>query len=178
MQRYDLASFSLSLFFLLPLFIFISSNSVIIAQEPDPLDVPPPQTSVLKTDKERLNTETEAVDRTKLALDILESRLAAAETKFAASDYSGSYNELGRFQGVMLNTIDFLENKSLKNRLSALKRFEVSLRKMIPRIETIRRDIPVEYIPWLQSLVRSLRDTRERALQPLFSDTVVMVPRD
>ena len=45
--------------------------------------------------------------------------------------------------------------------------------KVLDAAGLIRREIPVEYDPYLKSLIRYLRDARTKAVEPLFADTVV-----
>ena len=53
------------------------------------------------------------------------------------------------------------------------KRFEMGLRQFRPRLELIRRSIPVMYEPYVRNLITYLREARAKAVEPLFSDTVV-----
>ena len=54
-----------------------------------------------------------------------------------------------------------------------LKRFEMSLRKFVPRLELIRRETPDRYGYHVKQLVRSVRKARTKAIAPLFGDTVL-----
>ena len=105
----------------------------------------------------------------------MDVRLTRAEEFNAKGDFTRMYNELGGFHALMDDTLEFLYGSS-KNRDSVLnnfKRFELGLRKFGPRIGVMRREIPIEYDPYLKSLVRYLRDARSKAVEPLFADTVV-----
>lgn len=136
---------------------------------------PPPVRAMSKDEKARLSAENGVKDRTVLALELMDVRLGRAEEFNAKGDFTQMYNELGGFHALMDDTLEFLYGSS-KNRDSVLnnfKRFEMGLRKFGPRIGVIRREIPLEYDPYLKSLVRYLRDARSKAVEPLFADTVV-----
>lgn len=136
---------------------------------------PPPVRAMSKDERSRLGAENGVKDRTILALQLMEVRLARAEELNAKGDFAQMYNELGGFHALMDDTLDFLygSSKSRDSILNNFKRFELGLRKFGPRIGVIRREIPLEYDPYLKSLVRYLRDARSKAVEPLFADTVV-----
>jgi len=113
-------------------------------------------------------------DRTKLALALMSSRLSKAEELNAKNQYPAMYNELGGFHALMDDTLEFLETAPRKDKtLDNLKRFEMTLRSFAPRLGLIRREIPTEYDHYVRSLLRYLRDARTRAIEPLFSNSVV-----
>jgi hypothetical protein len=77
----------------------------------------------------------------------------------------------------MDNTLDFL-NKSDKDSgrvLDNFKRFEIGLRGFTPRLELIRRDLPIRYEFYVRNLIKNLRAARARAIEPLF-DTDAVLP--
>ena len=82
------------------------------------------------------------------------------------------YQELGGFQALLDNQLDFLlRNSSTSNKsIVSLKKFEFSLHAFAPRIELLRREVPSEYEPYLLSLLKYLNEAREKALEPLFGD--------
>ena len=136
---------------------------------------PPPVRAMSKDERSRLNGESSVKDRTVLALELMDVRLTRAEEFNAKGDFTHMYNELGGFHALMDDTLEFLygSSKSRDSVLNNFKRFEMGLRKFGPRIGVIRREIPIEYDPYLKSLVRYLRDARSKAVEPLFADTVV-----
>ena len=82
------------------------------------------------------------------------------------------FTELGGFQGLLDNTLEFLirgDNDSDRV-LNNLKRFEIGLRGFVPRIEVVRRELPVRYEPYVRSVIRYIRDARSKALEPLFGE--------
>ena len=50
---------------------------------------------------------------------------------------------------------------------------EIGLREFPPRLEAIRRDLPLEYEDYVRRLIRYLRQARTIATEPLFGDTVL-----
>ncbi|HXG85158.1 MAG TPA: hypothetical protein VNI84_14150, partial [Pyrinomonadaceae bacterium] len=141
-NRFSLFTFSFSLFFLLVLSVTIS------AQEDAYEDtVPPPLKIISKDEKTSLEAETNVTDRTKLALTLMENRLKRAEDFNGRSLYREMYDELGGFHGLIDDTLVFL-NKNDTGRgkvLNNFKRLELSLRRFVPRIELIRRELPAKY---------------------------------
>jgi len=139
-------------------------------------DVPPPPLKMMsKTEKAELATKTEPKERVNLALQFMESRLKSAEKDRIDENYSVMYAELGGFDAIMDSTLDYLlhANANEGRRLNSLKKFEIGLREFVPRIEGIRRDSPLNFEPYLKSLLKYISDAREKAIAPFFSNTVV-----
>jgi hypothetical protein len=70
----------------------------------------------------------------------------------------------------MDNTLDFLlrrDNGSSKIR-NALKKYEIGLRGLAPRLELIRRDLPARFEPYVFRLIKNVRESRTKAIEPLF----------
>ena len=57
--------------------------------------------------------------------------------------------------------------------LNNFKRFEIGSANIAPRLELIRRDLPLKYEFYVRSLAVYLRNARAKAVEPLFSDTIV-----
>ncbi|MCO6512372.1 MAG: hypothetical protein J5I65_16430 [Aridibacter famidurans] len=136
--------------------------------------VPPPLNIISKQEKESLEAERKISDRTKLALELMESRLKLSEDAATKEEFQESLNQLGRFQALVRDTARYLHNneeskKSYKN----FKRFEQSLREFIPRLELLRRALPFKYGYHVRVMMEYLRDARSNALEPFFDDTVI-----
>ncbi len=146
---------------------------VVLGQDVIIDEIAPPPLKILSQDeKTRLGSETEVKRRTKLALELLDLRLKRAETLDAAENFDGMFVELGAFHGLMDYTLDFL-NKSDKDSgrvLNNFKRFEIVLRSFTPRLELIRRDLPIRYELYVRNLIKNLRAARTRAIEPLFDN--------
>ena len=70
----------------------------------------------------------------------------------------------------MDNTLDFLirrDNGSGRIR-DAFKRYEIGLRAFAPRLELIRRDLPSRFEPYVFRLIKNVRETRAKAIEPQF----------
>lgn len=147
----------------------------ILAQEPQIELAPPPLTLVPKAEIARLDEKDDIKDRTKLSLKVMDERLSQAESLTSRRDFDGMFRELGVFQGVMDDAIQFL-NKHDKRRgkvLDNFKRLEIGLRGFAPRIAVIRRELPLRYDTYVRNLMGYLRDARTEATESLFSDTVL-----
>lgn len=146
------------------------------AAQPIPDDnAPPPLKFVAKEDAARLDPLTNVKKRTETALELMSARLKQAETLMAQENLDEMYKELGGFHGLMDNTLAFLDKSDQDSGrvLSNYKRFEMGLRQFRPRLELIRRDIPLRYERYVRNLILYVRDARAKAIEPLFSDTVV-----
>lgn len=136
--------------------------------------VPPPLSIVSENEKESLEAETKMSDRTKLALEFMDQRLQKSELLAEKDEFEGSLDELGHFRALMNNTLTFLltSNKQ-KTSLKNLKRFEMKLKDFIPRLEMVRRVMPYRFGYHVRHLIYSVRDTREKSIEPFYGDTVI-----
>lgn len=145
-------------------------------EAPQPEDaVPPPLRLLSKQEKSSLDAQTDVGERTKLSLDLMETHLKRAEDLYAQDSLDKMFDELGGFDALIDNTLDFLK-KNVSGRGKALnnyKKLEISLRKFSPRIELIRRELPLRYEYWVRSLIKDVRAARSKAVEPLFGDSVV-----
>jgi hypothetical protein len=85
------------------------------------------------------------------------------------------FGELGAFHALVDKTLDYLDRNDNGGGkvLNNFKRVEMTLRAFLPRLEVIRRDLPERFEPYVRDLAKSVRKARSRAVDPLFSDTVV-----
>ena len=161
--------------FCLSFFVFhIMTATPSFAQE-NQKEVPPPLKLISRDEKSALEGQSDVKKRTVLTLDFMESRLVKAETFKTKEEYRQMFDELGGFHALMDNTLNFL-NKNNPNSgkvLNNYKRIELSLRKNINRLELIRRDLPLEYEPYLRRLIKFVREARTKAVEPLFGETVL-----
>ncbi len=167
MERYALIVVYFSLF------TFSFSLLSVSAQEDE--TAPPPLKIVTKEERAKLDGELDLKARTKLAVEMMKFRIGAAEKLFATEDFDGMFRDLGHFRGLLDYTLGFLEKEDAKlnKTLDNYKRVELTLRSVTPRLETIRRDLPLRYEDYVRELLIYIRDARTKAIEPLFSDTVL-----
>jgi hypothetical protein len=136
---------------------------------------PPPLRTVTKEERTSLEAQANVKARTQLALVYMNDHLAAAEALNAKQDHDAMFRELGGFQGLIDNTLLYLigSNKNDRKVLDNLKRFEIGLRGFVPRLVVIHRELPFKYEDYVRRLLAYVRNARTKALDPLFSDTVV-----
>lgn len=154
---------------------FVASVTSVVAQE-TPFDTAPPPLKILsKSEKAQLAEKQELKDHTSLALSLMESRLKSAEKYRLDENYSLMYAELGGFHALMDTTLGFLLRSTTQGgkALNSLKKFEIGLRAYMPRIETLRREAPSNFEPYLKNLLKYISETREKAIMPFFDDNVV-----
>lgn len=164
------------LFFCLIFTFTVTLAAPVFAQQEQSVDVaPPPLKFVSKNEKTQLSAETNVKKRTVLALTLMDARLVSAETFINQKQYDKMFDELGGFHALIDDTLNYLikydsdSGKILNN----FKRLEMSLRKYSPRLELIRREVPNRYEPYLRGLIIDLRLARSKAVEPLFSNSIV-----
>lgn len=157
------------------LFFPSSGNAQKRVDDDRPKNLVPPALSILsKDEKKQLNATTKMKDRTKLALTFMDARLTRSETLTQDQKFALTLQQLGRFDAVLRDTMEFLgRNEGRKGSLKNLKRFEMSLRKFVPRLELIRRETPDRYGYHVKQLIISVRKARTKAIAPMFGDTVL-----
>lgn len=136
---------------------------------------PPPLRTVTKDERTSLEAQSDAKGRTRLALTYMNEHLTAAEALNSKLAYDEMFRELGGFQGLADNTLLYLtaRDKNSNKVLDNLKRFEIGLRQFMPRLEAIHRELPFKYEDYVRRLLAYVRNARTKALDPLFSDTVI-----
>lgn len=158
--------------------IFLSFSDPAAAQEPTPdlsRIAPPPIRVLSKEEKDLLASQTETKKVTKIALELMESRMKKAEEADSQDNFDAMFVELGSFHALMDHTLNFLLDKhgDGKKAFNDFKRYELGLRGFTPRLELIRRDLPIKYEYYVRTLIKYLREARSRAIDPLFGDSVV-----
>lgn len=176
------------LFGLRPLFPLVRPLSIVLlftvhcslftqspAQDDPPNLAPPPLKSISKQELSRLESETNLKDRTKLTLELMSARLTAAEKLRSGDDFDGIFRELGVFHGLMDNGLAYLQRRDTGSGkvLDNFKRIDIALRTFAPRLETIRREVPLSHEDYIRKLLIYVREARTKATEPLFADTVL-----
>ena len=155
------------------LIVFAFVSTTLAQNDEDP--APPPLRKISQGERTQLDAQSESKRRIEIALQLMASRMKKAEDDKAAENFEAMFLELGGFHGLMDNTLDYLtrENRRTGKAFNYFKKYELGLRTFTPRLELIRRDIPVRYEPYIMRLLRYLRDARTKAIEPFFGDTVV-----
>jgi hypothetical protein len=160
--------------FLLILLLGIDPSAT--SAQRDGEDIAPPPLKLLSREEiAELEKVSGVSARTKLALQLMEARVLKAEEHRSREEWDEMFKQLGSFHGLMDNTLDFLSNSDRDKGkvLGNLKKLEIELRKFRPRLEVLRREVPLRYERYVRNLITYLRDARAQAVEPLFSDTVV-----
>ncbi|MBA3634488.1 MAG: hypothetical protein H0W58_17025 [Acidobacteria bacterium] len=164
--------------FYLLLFTFylcLSISTFAQADEPEDTTAPPPLKFIPKEEKSQLKTETDIKKHTILALEMMDARVVKAENFNTQKQYREMFGELGGFHALLDDTLDYLnkhDNDSSKV-LNNFKRLELSLRKFAPRLELIRRELPIKYELYVRNLIKYVRQARSKAVEPFFDNSVV-----
>lgn len=165
-----------SLIFLLLTFCVALFAVSVAAQDDLPEAMPPPLKVISKEEIAKLGAKKDIKDRTKLSLDLMDSRLTSAEKFGTARDFGNMYRELGVFHALMDDALNYLNKRDTGKSgkiLDNLKRLEIGLRGMATRIAIIRRELPLRYDPYVRNLMGYLRSARAKATDSLFGDSVL-----
>jgi hypothetical protein len=147
------------------------------AQPPEDFSqtAPPPAKTLSKEEKDLLNSQVDSKKYTKIALELMEIRMKRAEEADVRDDFDGMFVELGAFHALMDHSLDFLLKKHSdgKKAFNDFKRYELGIRGFSPRMELLRRDLPIKYEYYVRVLMKYLREARSKAIDPMFGDSVV-----
>jgi hypothetical protein len=159
----------------LALFLLAFFVPALLAQDDDADAAPPPIKALPKPEKDELAGEPSLKDRTKISLELMDGHIAAAERLSDQHDPNGAFKQLGIFEALMDDSVGYLvKNDTNSNKtLDALRKLEIGLRAFMPRLETIRRILPLNCDDYVRKLMKNLRDARAKAVDPMFSDSVV-----
>lgn len=167
-------------YYLLPITFCLLFCFSVSAQEEEnekiPQNLAPPALKIIsKEEKSALAGISDVKDRTKLALDFMEARLKKAETLNTEESFGDLLSELGSFHALMDDALKYLNRNGdgSGKAMSTFKRFEMALRAFMPRLELIRRELPDSYEYHVRKLLRTVRDTRSKAVEPFFSTTIL-----
>ena len=145
------------------------------AQQSDDDEAPPPIKQISKEEKKGLSEQTTAKAHTELSLDLMNKRIEKAELLNSKGQFEDMFKELGGFNALMDESLAFLasQDKDRNKVLYNFKRLDIGLRAFMPRLQTIRRDLPSKYDPYVKRLVKFISEAREKALEPMFGNSVV-----
>lgn len=167
-------AFPCCLFLLLFSFTTFSALAQDDDDDPDKELAPPPVKVVSKDEKKLLDGEPNIKKRTQLTLELMDMKIADSEKASAEKNFTLTLNQLGSFEALMDNALTYLLKNNISNKTDKhLKTLEIHLRKQIPKLETLRRELPYKYGYYVEKLMKSVRAARAKAIEPLFDDTVV-----
>ncbi len=176
-ERFKPLRFCLLLLFATLIFSSTSLSQDVSFKQEMPKDAEPPPLKVIsKEEREQLGKQTDIKNRTKLSLELMNLRLQNAESFNSKKEFREMFKELGKFHALIDNALWFLSTKDTGNNgkvLNNFKRLEIGLRIFLPRLELIRRELPINYEYYVRNLIISVRDARSKAVDPLFDNTVL-----
>jgi hypothetical protein len=163
------------LFFTFLVFIFLTQPNLAQTEDEMPNDVAPPPIKILtKDEKTTLEAQGSNIKkRTKVSLELMDARIEKAEKSKVSSDFQQSLEELAGFNAILDNTLSFLIKTDAGKSDRSFINFEIYLRKQIPRLETIRREMPHKFGYHVGRIMKAVRDARAKAVEPIFEDTVL-----
>lgn len=135
---------------------------------------PPPMRFVSRSERTQLSAARDAKARTRATIELAEARLARAEQLTANQQFSEASTELGMYQGLVENVLQYLNDEQTgKKQRDTYKRLELALRSHCARIEAIRRVTPAEYAVHVKAICECARHARTEVLNAFYGDTVI-----
>jgi len=147
--------------------------------QPTPLTAPPPFKLIVKEERDQIEAENDAQKRLRLIIDLATAHLTRAEEHTAHSNYEAASAEVGMYQALIENALQFLStSKRDSNKTRDLyKRLELALRGHGPRLTSMRRITPLEFAVWIKQVEDFARNGRTEALNSFYGHTVVREPQ-
>jgi hypothetical protein len=136
---------------------------------------PPPMKFVSRDERVQLSATRDAKSRIRAAIELAEVRLSRAEQLTAGQQYEAASTELGNYQGLVEDALDYLDNAAESGKASrdTYKRLEMAMRAHCSRLEAIRRVTPSEYAIHVKATCECARNARTEALNGFYGDTVI-----
>lgn len=136
---------------------------------------PPPLVILSEGEKNQLQSETDVKDRTRLAIELMEARIAKSENFCDQKLFRECLDELGRFQAIVTDALAYLNrNNTGKRKVQYnFKRLDINLRGLLPRLEILRRKMPYRFAFHVRNLMQYVSKTREKATDAQFAETVL-----
>ena len=105
----------------------------------------------------------------------METRLGKSEALCEQQLYRESLDELGNFQALITDALRFLNrnNTGGKKVQYNYKRLDINLRQLQTRLELLRRKMPYRFGYHVKNLMKYISQTREKATDSLFANTVL-----
>jgi hypothetical protein len=137
----------------------------------------PPMKFVSRGERTQLSSARDAKARTRATIELAEARLARAEQLTAEQRYIAASSELGAYQGLVEDALDYLDDitKNDNKLRDTYKRLELALRSHCMRLEAIRRVTPAEHAVHIKAICECARNARTEALNSFYGDTVVPI---
>lgn len=158
------------------LFLIFGFTIVSEAQEKRVQDIAPPPLAILSEgEQKQLAAQADIKDRTQLAVELMQARIEKSEALCDQKLYRESLDELGNFQALITDSLNFLNRKGKSNRTVQYnyKRLDINLRQLMPRLELLRRKMPYRYGYHVKNLMRYVSKSRATATDSLFANTVL-----
>jgi hypothetical protein len=136
---------------------------------------PPPMRYLPEEVRRRLEGETDLKARTHLALDLAEERLALAAQQTSDDRFEEATAEIGVYEALVADAVSSVQTsgRSKNKQRDILKRVEMTLRSHVPRLETIRRNLPAAHAVYFKSAIEFVNQQRDLALNTFYDNTVL-----
>lgn len=159
--------------------VIVTCAGTSLGQDIHQFTAPPPLKIISREDRVQIDSSKDAKARVRKTIQLAETQIAVAETHTKKQDYDAASAALGRYRGLIEDSLSFLNTlKSDSNKTRDLyKRLELALRAHAPRFVSIRRTTPAEYAVWIRQTEEFAREGRTEALNSFYGHTVVREPR-
>jgi hypothetical protein len=146
--------------------------------QPQDDGAPPPMRYLPEELRAKLNATRDLKGRTRLSLELADELIARADAHIAAERFEEATRELGIYEALIKDAIGHIQNSGRvdNKRRDQYKRVELALRAHVPRIETIRRNLPSQNAVYARATLDFIRGLRTEALNAFYDDTVLPEP--
>lgn len=150
-------------------------------QRQDEITAPPPMLYIPDDVRNKLQAERDPKERTRLSLELAEEHLARVAEQETADHFEAATGELGIYEAIVADAVRYLRGQNQGRASSRLrdicKRLDITLRAHVPRLETIRRELPSQHAVYLRDAIRFVQEQRDSALNLFYADTVLAEPK-
>jgi hypothetical protein len=136
---------------------------------------PPPMRYIPEELRAQLSAARDLKAHTRLSLELAEAQIARANDHTAADRFEDATRELGIYEAIIRDAVSFIHKSGPvdNKRRDQYKRIELALRSHVPRIETIRRNLPSQNAVYAKATLDYIRGLRTEALNAFYDDTVL-----
>lgn len=133
--------------------------------------VPPPLSKLSKKTVKQLQSQKSLKSRTKLVIELMRFQVASSSKKASERNFEAALEDVGKFRGLMFHMRKTLLENRGKPSFRNNKRFEIALRRFVPSLEKIRRELPFRYGYHVKRLIKDVQEVRGDLLDSFFADS-------
>ena len=171
-----MASLGQRWFFLAQIIALCSIPASLCAQPRSPqMPAPPPMRFVSREERSQLTATRDPKSRLHTTIDLAEVHLSRAEDFTSQKKFDQASEELGSYLGLIDDARQVLRalNRDKNSTRDLYRRFDIALRRQVPRLAVMRRTTPADYASHIKAAEEFARDTRTEALESFYGHSVL-----